>query len=348
MNNLITKLNTRLRWVQYIGNLTHLPMIPNVPETGHVSYRLMAEILSLLENLIPFFVSPEPSVTKSLTTLSRELRNQFPEYCPSFSKNQRLSRYANQACVMLQEEHPEAFVVRPNNSVLQQWDPFAAGVNAILERLIWFPYSHARNVSETHTETRSHFSSDVVENESRDEYFGLPVSAFYERGTSNSDNLYDDRTFFIDTYQQDISNSFLLNPWPRSIEVVYFHTRHPQYETALYRAMDPGENDYVGIVFPSFAEQEAFHRENNQSPTSGLIEPSITGGLWHRSSVVLQPGEEVRAFPEVTFPTILKTELLRQIAEDHPSQMLYPPQGIRGIFTETHCAVFRFLETSPS
>lgn len=347
MNDLITKLNARLRWVQYTGSLTHLPMIPNVPHCGHVSHRLMEEILSLLEKVIPFFVSPDPFITKSLTTLSRQIKNQFPDYCPPFSKNHRRSA-EDQICTVLQEEQTAAFVLRPNNSVLPHWEPFIQSANAVLDRLIWLPYSHARIVSETHFESRSSFSSDLTQTDEKEESLGLPSAVFHEWGFSNSDLSSDDQTYFLANYQQQIVNSFLRNLWSRPIEIVYFYTRHPNYETALYRAMDPGENDYVGIVFPSFAEQEAFHRENSCSPTGGLIEPSITGGVWHRSSVVLQPGEEVRAFPEVTFPNVLKTELLRQIAEDRPSQMMYPPQGIRGIFTETHCAVFRFLETSPS
>lgn len=346
MNDLITKLNARLRWVQYTGSLTHLPMIPNVPHCGHVSHRLMEEILSLLEKVIPFFVSPEPLITKSLNTGSRVLENEFPDHYPPFSKNRRQS--GDQSCVLLQEEHTAAFVLRPNHSAFPHWEPFIESANAVLDRLIWLPYSHARNVSETRTESRSSFSSDLVQNDERQEYLGLPEASFYEWGSSNADHSSDDQTYFLEIYQQQIINSFLRNPWPQPIEAVYLHTRHPRYDTALYRAMDPGENDYVGIIFPSFAEQEAFHRENGLSPCSGLIEPSIIGGLFYRSSAVLQPGEEVRAFPEVTFPNVLKTELLRQIADDHPSQMMYPPQGIRGIFTETHCAVFRFLETSPS
>ena len=113
MNDLITKLNARLRWVQYTGSLTHLPMIPNVPHCGHVSHRLMEEILSLLEKVIPFFVSPEPLITKSLNTGSRVLENEFPDYYPPFSKNRRQS--GDQSCVLLQEEHTAAFVLRPNH-----------------------------------------------------------------------------------------------------------------------------------------------------------------------------------------------------------------------------------------
>lgn len=346
LQTVVQKINQRNRWLQLYRKLQFFDLLPEPIGLGHVSYALMECIQSTAFALSALFVDYPPQITQDVwLSDGRVLEDQLPSYFSSFTTRQKLNGN-HELCVPIQEAFTQAMVHPANNTVPDQWLSFLEAVNALLDRLLYLPYSFARRVEEIHSESRLGPESEVEEENSQTEETELfPFAHFKELGATSYLNQSDDASWFLYAYESQITNSWLTNPFNLPIEVHCFYSIVPDYETALYYSMDPGENDYSGIVYPSLEEQMRIHASTSLPPSASMIAPTIEGATWRELVATVQSRSEVQAFPTMTRQSTLKEELLRLISPPYsPSTYPTPPQGIRGKAYQPHCACFRFLD----